>query len=388
MGIDKRSVSHGKFTECNECDEYETSGSNILCEYCGHRPEQHEVISQISASGSQVGSELEPPEKRPKPAEEEEQNNDVSDGENEVTMIDNAESCVNDNTHREDDLNTNKEFFPKVCKELALEHQKTYSVSCKFEPQINSEGKVKLVCQICDVQITPGLTKQRLFNVRRNFMNSSCHKAKVISLADRDNVSSESVVNLDMDEGKKIAFLKKISPGTFELKGSHVLCSYCVGNSRTIYLNPNHGSFENNVRSHLQSKQPTAQQKVKNKYGNTILNPKVLLHDGHVSPDGGEILWYGEPYFQSGTITGSFRHGDCRRFGSIGTFVNSICSACHSIPKIDSFRLKLQRHTDSNVNDSSTTNFTYLTRDQLLLKIREAEEQVECYRRRVFWLSG
>lgn len=255
-------------------------------------------------------------------------------------------------------------------------------------------------------------------------MNSSCHKAKVISLADRDNVSSESVVNLDMDEGKKIAFLKKISPGTFELKGSHVLCSYCVGNSRTIYLNPNHGSFENNVRSHLQSKQPTAQQKVKNKvcrffvwhkgkfvqspnikrmkkqeaclgyhvdqvkYGNTILNPKVLLHDGHVSPDGGEILWYGEPYFQSGTITGTFRHGDCRQFGSIGTFVNSICSACHSIPKIDSFRLKLQRHTDSNVNDSSTTNFTYLTRDQLLLKIREAKEQVECYRCRVFWLSG
>lgn len=33
------------------------------------------------------------------------------------------------------------------------------------------------------------------------------------------------------------------------------------------------------------------------------LNPKVLLHDGHVSSDGGEILWYGEPYFQSGTIT-------------------------------------------------------------------------------------
>lgn len=66
-----------------------------------------------------------------------------------------------------------------------------------------------------------------------------------------------------MDEGKKIAFLKKISPGTFELKGSHVLCSYCVGNSRTINLNPNHGSFENNVRSHLQAKQHTAAAKGK-----------------------------------------------------------------------------------------------------------------------------
>ena len=124
------------------------------------------------------------------------------------------------------------------------------------------------------------------------------------------------------------------------------------------------------------------------KYGNTILNPKVLLHDGHVSSDSGEILWYGELYFQSGTITGTFRHRDCRRFGSIGTFVNSICSACQSIPKIDSFRSKLQRHTNSTVQDSSTTNFTYWTRDQLLLKIREAKEQVECHRCRVFWLSG
>lgn len=88
-------------------------------------------------------------------------------------------------------------------------------------------------------------------------MDSSCHKAEVISLAGRDNVSSESMVSLDMDEGKKRAFLKKISPSTFELKGSHVVCSCCVN------LNPNRGSFENNVRSHLQSKQHTAAAKGK-----------------------------------------------------------------------------------------------------------------------------
>lgn len=82
-------------------------------------------------------------------------------------------------------------------------------------------------------------------------MDSSCHKAEVISLAGRDNISSESVVSLDMDEGKKI------SPSTFELKGSHVVCSCCVN------LNPNRGSFENNVRSHLQSKQHTAAAKGK-----------------------------------------------------------------------------------------------------------------------------
>ena len=109
---------------------------------------------------------------------------------------------------------------------------------------MDSEGKIKILCQICDVQITPGLQKERLFNVRRHFIDSTCHKSKVVSLAGRDNVLSEGVVNLDMDEGKKMALLNKISPGTFELKGNYVTCSFCVGNNRTINLNPNHGSFE------------------------------------------------------------------------------------------------------------------------------------------------
>ena len=73
MGLDKRGVSRGKCT----------SGSSILCEYCGHRTVQHEVISQISASETRIGSELEPPEKRPKPAER--RNDD------EVIIVDNAE---------------------------------------------------------------------------------------------------------------------------------------------------------------------------------------------------------------------------------------------------------------------------------------------------------
>ena len=106
------------------------------------------------------------------------------------------------------------------------------------------------------------------------------------------------------------------------------------------------------------------------KYANT-LNPKVLLRDSHVSSDGGEILWYGEPYFQLETINGTFCHKDCKRFASFGTFVDGMCSACNSIPKIDSFWLKLQRRSDSrgdsDETDTSKTNFTYLPRDQLLL---------------------
>ena len=66
---------------------------------------------------------------------------------------------------------------------------------------------------------------------------------------------------------KKIAFLKKISPGTFEVKGGYLVCSFCIGSNRTINLNPNHGSFENNVCSHLQSKQHSAAAKLGKKQG-------------------------------------------------------------------------------------------------------------------------
>jgi len=61
----------------------------------------------------------------------------------------------------------------------------------------------------------------------------------------------------------------------------------------------------------------------------------------HMPSTGDEILWYGEPYFQLKTVNGTFRHKDCKRFASFGTFVNCMCSACNSIPKIYSLRLKL-----------------------------------------------
>lgn len=46
MGKDKRGVLRGECLKCEECDEYETTDTaSILCEYCGHRPVEHEVIT-------------------------------------------------------------------------------------------------------------------------------------------------------------------------------------------------------------------------------------------------------------------------------------------------------------------------------------------------------
>ena len=42
MRKDKTGVLHGK---CSDRDEYETTDTvSILCEYCGHRPVEHEII--------------------------------------------------------------------------------------------------------------------------------------------------------------------------------------------------------------------------------------------------------------------------------------------------------------------------------------------------------
>ena len=61
MGKDKRGVLRGKCTECDECKEFETTNSDaMLCEYCGHRPTQHERV-EPAGEGIQ-----EPPQKKAK----------------------------------------------------------------------------------------------------------------------------------------------------------------------------------------------------------------------------------------------------------------------------------------------------------------------------------
>lgn len=89
------------------------------------------------------------------------------------------------------------------------------------------------------------------------------HKEKVVALAGRDNVPSESVANMEIVEARKVEFVRNTAPGTFEIVDGYISCRYCVGNSRNIALNPQHGSFENNVKQHLKSKEHTVAAKGK-----------------------------------------------------------------------------------------------------------------------------
>jgi len=124
--------------------------------------------------------------------------------------------------------------------------------------QTDTDNPIMIHCPICDVMIAAGPKKQRLSNIRRHLTNSSSHQSKVISSKGRDNISSESVANLEIEEACKLKFIAEAAPGVFKRRGDVFICNYCVGPNKTLFVQPEHGSMENNVKSHLNSKQHIA----------------------------------------------------------------------------------------------------------------------------------
>ena len=60
---------------------------------------------------------------------------------------------------------------------------------------------------------------------------------------------------MEITEARKVEFVKNLAPGTLKIIDGDISCCYCVGNNRNIAFNPEHGSFENNVKQHLKSKE-------------------------------------------------------------------------------------------------------------------------------------
>lgn len=150
------------------------------------------------------------------------------------------------------------EWLLKACEDLSKEHEVLYTVPCTFKPHpavVKDDESMAVQCEICDVRISAGPLKQRLSNLRRHFTESSSHKSKVILAGGRENVSSESVAEMEVEDSQKLAFLASFAPGVFRRNDSVITCLYCPGPGNTILLHPTHGSFQNNIRSHVQSKQ-------------------------------------------------------------------------------------------------------------------------------------
>jgi hypothetical protein len=121
------------------------------------------------------------------------------------------------------------------------------------------------------------------------------------------------------------------------------------------------------------------------KYGNRIINIKILLDD--IKP--GKVWWM-EPMTsgviefsgQSFVIEGTFRHKDCKRVSSNGfPFENFRCISCSSIPLEGDFRMRLVRMRNlPNERGSRTTGngrrLEYLTNSELMNVSRSSRQLV------------
>lgn len=108
-----------------------------------------------------------------------------------------------------------------------------------------------------------------------------------------------------------------------------------------------------------------------------------------MSSDAGNSVWYGEPYFQSGSVKGTFRHVHCKRIVNKEHTSNGMCSACQGIPKINTFRMKLlRRNEQTKANSPDKINFAYLSKEDTIGKLRDARDQIERYKSKLFLLSS
>lgn len=79
------------------------------------------------------------------------------------------------------------------------------------------------------------------------------------------------------------------------------------------------------------------------------VNPRLLMDDFKEGEDSSEVSWYPEPHYVgkffvdgvSKSVKGTFRSSQCSRAGPKGTMLNSMCSSCRGVPKLQSFRKRL-----------------------------------------------
>jgi hypothetical protein len=112
---------------------------------------------------------------------------------------------------------------------------------------------------------------------------------------------------------------------------------------------------------------------------------RLLIGDLINGTDDGVETWYADPNYigdlDSGKVMGTFRSRKCAKFADVGIFIDSMCAACRSIPKFQSFRKRaLLRNKRCNEDAKrSTTNIRneYLNRDELIAKSSDQAETIE-----------
>ena len=248
MGKDKTGVLRGKCLKCEECDEYETTvTASILCEYCGHRPVEHESITSEDETL---------PAKKPRlePIQEELEIDLSCELEGQTESIVNKPGSVStsaslnlgdvfpaENTStRPSKPSATKNHTPSPHHDITEEHVEVVEVVdvdtelesqqlkanelAKKEPGVafnikRRQGKLFAECNVCSSEVAVGQANQDLSLLKLHIITSR-HKLNVaISRSRSSEIPTEIQGLRNQIEGK--------FPKVFHFQGEEVLCRSC-----------------------------------------------------------------------------------------------------------------------------------------------------------------
>ena len=249
MGKDKRGVLRGKCLKCEECDEYETTVTgSILCEYCGHRPVEHEAITSEEETLPAKKPRLEPIQEELETdlsCEGEGQTEsivnkpvsvstsaslnlvDVFPAENTSTRPSQPSATKNDtpSSPHHDITEEHVEVVEEVDVDTELESQQLKANElAKKEPGVafnikRRQGKLFAECNVCSSEVAVGQANQNLSLLKLHIITSR-HKLNVaISRSRSSEIPTEIQGLRNQIEGK--------FPKVFHFQGEEVLCRSC-----------------------------------------------------------------------------------------------------------------------------------------------------------------
>ena len=249
MGKDKRGVLRGKCLKCEECDEYETTvAGSILCEYCGHRPVEHEPITSEEETLPAKKPRLEPIQEELETdlsCEGEGQTESIVDkpvsvstsaslnlggvfpAENTSTRPSKPSATKNDtpSSPHHDITEEHVEVVEVVDVDTELESQQLKANElAKKEPGVafnikRRQGKLFAECNVCSSEVAVGQANQNLSLLKLHIITSR-HKLNVaISRSRSSEIPTEIQGLRNQIEGK--------FPKVFHFQGEEVLCRSC-----------------------------------------------------------------------------------------------------------------------------------------------------------------
>lgn len=176
-------------------------------------------------------------------------------------MVVEIDECTNAEppTHEPAVAKRAKYDLPKLetaYRDLSSQHEKIYGVSCRFQVS-EKNGDISLHCPFCKTDIKPQKGK-RAYTLQPyiEHMKRNSHRSNVLSVCDRNALTSEKFEDLELKEITARRFLEATAPGVFDVQknkdGNNLVavCKVC-GPSTTIKLFPKSSTLEDSVTTHL-----------------------------------------------------------------------------------------------------------------------------------------